>query len=168
MSCGTRSQITKFPNSRRSTSGSFSMMRANRVGQLLFVLGLDRDQRPLAIDRNRHRIVRDKRDAIVQICHELVADIHLRAVRVLLDAFHRRLERVLVALDRVEQRAEVVVSVQHVDVVRRIAGTHPRGPRLRLELRRVRQLQHLHRQVPAQRVVLLARDRRCIDRDAVQ
>ena len=98
---------------------------------------------------------------------ELFADVDLRAVGVLLDAFHRGLERVFVALEGVEEGAEVVVGVQHVEIVAGVAGGLTRRPGWRRGGARVGKLQHLHRQVPAQGIAFLAFDGRRVDGDAV-
>ena len=61
----------------------------------------------------------------------------------------------------------MVVGGEHVEVVAGVAGGLARGPRRRGCRARIGKLQHLHRQIPAQRIAFLAFDRRSVDGDAV-
>ena len=86
---------------------------------------------------------------VAHVADEFFADVDLRAVGVLLDAFHGSFEGVFVALEGVEERAEVVVGVKHVEIVAGVAGRLARGPRWRRGGARIGKLQHLHGQIPA-------------------
>ena len=74
-----------------------------RFCELGFVVGFDSQYRALVVDRDGEREIGEESDSLAHVADEFLADVDLRAVGVLLDAFHRSFEGVFVALEGVEE-----------------------------------------------------------------
>ena len=113
--------------SRRRVSGSVSIELLITSARCGFVGGVDGDQHPLALGRDRQLHVGDHRDPVAEVRDQVVANVDLRAVLIGADRLQDVFEN-FVAHDLVDQRLRALEGVLRIQVDGRISWPRRGAP----------------------------------------